>query len=1106
MKQTTTAYFFRLFVIQLMLIWSFSSRASHALGGEITWTCQGGQYVFELVFYRDCNGATFNPVSENIQVWGHPDINQIQVNYVSNTDISPSCLQVVGGPSPLDCGTGPNAGNGIGAIEKIIYRSAPTTLNGTPPASGWIFTYQNFSRNGSITNLVSPDTKGITLVSKMFSIPNSPGGCIDNSPQFLEDPLFVSCVGEPYSVNMNAIDVDRDSLRFTLTTPLDHFPGGTYNPPTTPAPIAFEPGFSATSPTPSTAMNPANQNTQLDPNTGTLRFLSNNLGAFVVKMTVQSYRNGVLIAEVDREMELIVSNCLGNNNAPNVTTTIPGPISDAYEINVNAGDLVNFDIASTDVELLQDGSQQSNILTSSGLMYGTNFTTNTGCDIAPCATLNATPPISNPQGTGATFNWQTSCDHLQTPNGLASTSVPYTFVFKIQDDYCPVPKVKYTTVTVNVQNLGVLPAPEITCIQTENNGDITINWTPIADVFGTFVEYQVFSANAGLIQSIPNINTGTITIPGTNQQEEFWVATASGCNGQTLTQSDTISNIYLELNNPSDGRAILQWNDPQNPALGGMNDYYHIYREYPAGTWTLYDSVPYGTNQFIDTITICETFLNYQIVLPNQPCDYTSNIIGDDFEDMITPDIPILTSVSIDTLTGNVEIDWNENGQEDTYGYVIYQQNENGIVVEIDTVYGIANTNYTHITNTSGGPLTYSVAAFDSCETDLTPPTFQTSAKGELHTSNFLSNAFNICERTIDLSWTGYEGWSSDIQYEIFYRIDEGIWQSNGTTNDLVQTISVEEGKTYCFAIKAIRNDGVFAFSNISCRFVSSPGAPDFNYLSVATVSNETVVLRHYVDASSSISEIAFQRLNDDNVFVEIGRIPASSNNLTFTDTDVSVNEQSYVYRAQVIDSCGLNGEISNEVETILLKASVDDVAKLAYLTWSDYRGFNGGILNYNIYRGVNGVFNSGPIATVNPSQRGYEDDLNSLISNGNICYRVEAVEAMNVYNFSENSFSNDACVDLPPLIYIPNAFTPEGQNPIFIPVISDFDATDYTFTILDGWGQTIFRTNAFDEGWDGRNRISGKMCQTGVYTYIVEIRAGNGEAHREIGHVTLLK
>ncbi len=77
-----------------------------------------------------------------MDVWNHPGISQITLDFISRTDLSPMCTQVAGGPVPLDCGVGANAGNGIGAIEKVVYRSVPIALAGTPPAEGWVFTYK----------------------------------------------------------------------------------------------------------------------------------------------------------------------------------------------------------------------------------------------------------------------------------------------------------------------------------------------------------------------------------------------------------------------------------------------------------------------------------------------------------------------------------------------------------------------------------------------------------------------------------------------------------------------------------------------------------------------------------------------------------------------------------------------------------------------------------------------------------------------------------------------------------------------------------------------------------------------------------------------------
>lgn len=1089
--------------ILFLLFFSLSGKASHIMGGDITWTCQGGSYVFQLVFYRDCNGAVINTGAETIDVWGHPSISSITLNYISSSDVSPMCSQVAGGPSPLTCGSGAGGGNGAGAIEKAIYRSAPINLNGTPPASGWIFTFQDFSRSGAITNLFDPTNAGITITAKMFPIPGSAGStCVDNSPQFLQEPYFVSCSGEAYEYNMNAVDVDLDSLHIKFGEALNHFPSTAYNPPTAPAPIVYENGFSYLSPTPGTTMNPGNIPAQVDPSSGNLTFLSNNTGNFVVKIVAQSFRNGVLIAEVEREMQLIVTNCAGNNTKP----IINGPFAGAFETTVNAGTLVNFNLSSTDVEVLQDGSPQNNILSATGLLFGTNYTSSTGCAIAPCATLNATPLITMSQGVNTTFNWQTTCDHLVNPNGQAAVSIPYHFVFKVQDDYCPVPKVSYATVTINVVNPGVVAAPEISCIQSDATGNVTINWSQVADPLGTFNEYQIYTVQTGLIGTVNNIATTSFVHNGVTQEYDYYVASASGCNGNAIRNSDTISNVFLTLNNPNNGVALLTWNDPVTPALPSMNGYYHIYREYPVGTWSLYDSVPYGTHFYRDTIQICSTPLSYQIVLANQPCNYTSNIETDVFQDKISPDIPEIYTVTIDSLTNEVTITWNQNAQEDTYGYTIYVRNTAGSIVELDEVTGISDTSYTYSPNTDQGPLTYSVAAFDSCYTATVPPTHQTSAKANVHTTNFLTRSLDICNRTVKLNWTGYEGWTSVDHYEIYSKNNLGTWVLEGQTTGLTYTVDVIDALNYEFVVQAYSSNGnAISFSNKASIFISAPNQPAFNYLQVATVSDDEVHLKLHIDASVNIPAISIQK-KIDGVFEELEQMPVSSNQISYVDSDVDVNESSYVYRVQVVDSCGRLSMTSNEAATILLTIENDDVQKINYLNWSAYYEFDGSILGYNVYRGVDGVFSSNPLVGLPNGHYSYEDNVSDIYSTGKICYYIQAVEGINVYGFSESSISNTRCSTVPPLIYIPNAFTPNGLNPIFKPVLSDFDPTNYDFTIFDQWGQVIFKTSDPTQGWDGKLRISGKIANTGTYVYYVKLHDGDGIEIIKRGYVTLLK
>jgi gliding motility-associated-like protein len=92
--------------------------------------------------------------------------------------------------------------------------------------------------------------------------------------------------------------------------------------------------------------------------------------------------------------------------------------------------------------------------------------------------------------------------------------------------------------------------------------------------------------------------------------------------------------------------------------------------------------------------------------------------------------------------------------------------------------------------------------------------------------------------------------------------------------------------------------------------------------------------------------------------------------------------------------------------------------------------------------------------------------------------------------------------------LYVPNAFSPDGNslNDIFAP--TGIQVYDYTMMIFDRWGEKIFQSSAPNEGWDGK--YGGTLCKEGVYVYKIEFKAINGEIKRQVqtrvGHVTLLR
>jgi hypothetical protein len=77
-----------IFLFVFIAMFQNSAIASHLMGGEITWVCNGGgQYVFTMKLYRDCNGATASP-NLSLTVFNHPTVNSIAINLISSKDIS----------------------------------------------------------------------------------------------------------------------------------------------------------------------------------------------------------------------------------------------------------------------------------------------------------------------------------------------------------------------------------------------------------------------------------------------------------------------------------------------------------------------------------------------------------------------------------------------------------------------------------------------------------------------------------------------------------------------------------------------------------------------------------------------------------------------------------------------------------------------------------------------------------------------------------------------------------------------------------------------------------------------------------------------------------
>ena len=111
-----------------------------------------------------------------------------------------------------------------------------------------------------------------------------------------------------------------------------------------------------------------------------------------------------------------------------------------------------------------------------------------------------------------------------------------------------------------------------------------------------------------------------------------------------------------------------------------------------------------------------------------------------------------------------------------------------------------------------------------------------------------------------------------------------------------------------------------------------------------------------------------------------------------------------------------------------------------------------------------------------------------------------------------ENGCSNSAEVllflfDSPcvaPYIFVPNAFSPNGDNLNDVLLVEGNVIDEFYLAIYDRWGEQVFESRSQTDGWDGT--FQGRTLAPDVYGYYLEVSCFGGEQYRSRGNITLLR
>jgi gliding motility-associated-like protein len=480
-------------------------------------------------------------------------------------------------------------------------------------------------------------------------------------------------------------------------------------------------------------------------------------------------------------------------------------------------------------------------------------------------------------------------------------------------------------------------------------------------------------------------------------------------------------------------------------------------------------------------------------------------------------DIPEIEYLTV--TPAGVEIHWFPlPANSATQDVVIGSLDKNtGLYVPLATV-PAAPPVYLDATNDPNGDyLVYSIKGLDDCSTQSI---YSDSAHNTIHITATVDN----CAQNVTIAFNRYSSWPGDVALE--YLLESSIDNASPTYTSLGQPFPAGSpagaptsyiydvagltGTDITFRVAAVHPDGVKrSYSNMITLPLNILKSTAYNYISYGSVTDTNVIdIAWIIDTVADVKDFVIKRSTDGITFTDIDSMSADSNDLFerfYTDSTANTATSSYYYQVDSRDTCGftLNSTI---VHTIFLTAEGKETENR--LNWNKFELPNVSVLSYTVFRMDN---DSVPIAleTVLPSVLNYEEQIADVISeNGLFCYMIEARCVLTLPDvdvpFREfTTRSNIACADKDPVIWIPNAFVPNGVNTSFRPVLL-FGVDQYDFRIYDRWGKEVFVTNNFTHGWDGTHE--GERMPLGGYVYQLHIVSATGEVFDRRGVVALIR
>ena len=590
-------------------------------------------------------------------------------------------------------------------------------------------------------------------------------------------------------------------------------------------------------------------------------------------------------------------------------------------------------------------------------------------------------------------------DTSYTDNGLACNLPQVYRIMAVQNG-----GVSFVT---NSDTVAPTPFDTVAPAQTNLISSSVINGTTIAVAFAKLADpvvkqYEIFTSTDDITFSLattltlPFTSPHTVNITGLNTVKNRYyvqVKALDSCANTIAKTTETHSAPFIggAAQNLAN---LVDW----HPYIGFAVKSYQVQRLI-AGTWTNISTLPGADTSYTDTGRQCGVACFYRISAHDNGADsgqsYSDTISLTPF-DTISP--PQVNMFDASVLSGNtIAVTFAKVVDPEVKAYNIYMSTDSITYTLKKSVtlpfISPVTVNITGL-NTTKNRYYFEVKAVDSCNAAILSKTTKVHSPVKIS-----GQALNLANQ---INWKRYEGFK--INDFVVQRLNGALWANIATVaaGDTTYTDSnIACHTAFYYRINAIENGGnsAKAYSDtIKLTPLDTIAPPQVNLNYVTVMASGSVYINWNKSASKLVKQYIVFRKATAGVFTAIDTVLTDT---FFTDNSINANLGEYYYAISALDSCALLvGKKSLTHNTIFLQTQSIGCKQELKLSWNVYNNWPVGVLNYSIYRGVNGGAET-LLTTVASAIDTFDD--NAVSISNHYCYSIVANEKGGSFTSSSN-------------------------------------------------------------------------------------------------------